>query len=180
MGEGVGVAGGILGLYGLVEQHREAIDYDLLTLGLDLGDLGTPRLDWSRLRAVVVYSPATSALASSMHGDAASWSVSDHLLAAAVDALNAGNWQRGGGKGRRPKPVARPGEKPKDQRRFGTGKMSLSQAQAFFARINRPEPVRAAEVEASCTAEGCSRPVHARGMCSMHYKRWWRQSRSSP
>lgn len=179
MGEGVGVAGGILGLYGLLEQHREAIDYDLLTLGLDLADLGTPRLDWSRLRAVVVYSPPTSALARSMFGDATSWSVSDHLLAAAVDALNAGNWQRGGGKGRRPKRVTRPGEKPKDQRRLGTGKMTLDQAQAFFARINRPEPVHAAEVKAPCGADGCLRAVHARGMCSMHYKRWWRQTRGS-
>lgn len=47
------------------------------------------------------------------------WSLSDHLSAAAVDALNAANWQRGGGKGSRPKPVPRPGVKGDNQRVLG-------------------------------------------------------------
>lgn len=38
------------------------------------------------------------------------WTVTDHLLADAVDALNGANWQRGGGKGDAPKPVARPSD----------------------------------------------------------------------
>lgn len=36
------------------------------------------------------------------------WDVSDWLLANVVDLLAAANWQRGGGKGARPKPVQRP------------------------------------------------------------------------
>lgn len=36
--------------------------------------------------------------------------MTDHLLAAVVDLLAGANWQRGGGKGRKPKPVKRPGE----------------------------------------------------------------------
>jgi hypothetical protein len=50
-----------------------------------------------------------SSLSRAQFGDAASWGVQEHLLAHAVDRLGAGNWQRGGGKGQRPKPVPRPG-----------------------------------------------------------------------
>lgn len=49
-------------------------------------------------------------------GDAWAWETTDHLLAGILDALRAGNWQRGHGKGSRPKPVKRPG----DDKRFGT------------------------------------------------------------
>lgn len=41
-----------------------------------------------------------------------SWGIPEYLLAAAVDALHAANWQRGGGKGKRPKPIPRPGLEP--------------------------------------------------------------------
>jgi hypothetical protein len=116
----------------------EAIDYDLLTLGLELRDLGTPDLPWRRLRAVLTYLPSTSALARSMHGEKALWSTSEHLLAATVDALSAGNWQRGGGKGKKPKPVPRPGTEDESQtRRMGTARIPLEDAQAFFDRVNR-------------------------------------------
>lgn len=37
------------------------------------------------------------------------WSLGDHLLATAVDLLAGANWQRGGGKGPKPKRVPRPG-----------------------------------------------------------------------
>lgn len=40
----------------------------------------------------------------------AAWSTTDHLLAHVVDAARGANWQRGGGKGPRPKPVPRPGK----------------------------------------------------------------------
>lgn len=40
--------------------------------------------------------------------ESAGWGHSEQLLAAAVDALHAANWQRGG-RGTRPKPIARPG-----------------------------------------------------------------------
>lgn len=44
-----------------------------------------------------------------MNGEAALWGVTDYLLAAAVDALNAANWQRAGDKkAHRPKPLPRP------------------------------------------------------------------------
>lgn len=52
--------------------------------------------------------PAESATYRALGGPEASWTLSEHLLAMAVDVLRAANWQRGG-KGARPKPLPRPG-----------------------------------------------------------------------
>lgn len=41
---------------------------------------------------LVKHLPRDSALNRELHGEAAEWSVSDHLLAAAVDHLAAANW----------------------------------------------------------------------------------------
>jgi hypothetical protein len=51
------------------------------------------------------------------------WSLTDQLLAAAVDALTAANWQRGGGKGKQPKRIPRPGVKDESTKpKLGGGK----------------------------------------------------------
>lgn len=88
-----------------------AIDADLLRVyGIDLmTDLGTPRLDWRRLGELVDHLPRDSALNRSRFGDSViDWTTETELLAAAVDRLAAANYQRGGGKGSKPKPVKRP------------------------------------------------------------------------
>ena len=41
-------------------------------------------------------------------GEYVSWSTTDWLLAGVLDVLQGANWQRGNGKGSRPKPVVRP------------------------------------------------------------------------
>lgn len=38
------------------------------------------------------------------------WTINDYLTAATLHALNLANWQRGGGKGKQPKPIERPSE----------------------------------------------------------------------
>jgi hypothetical protein len=53
--------------------------------------------------------PPEGALGRAQSDDESAWGIAEHLLAAAVDLLAAGNWQRGGGKGLRPKRVPRPG-----------------------------------------------------------------------
>lgn len=123
MGGGVGhQRGGILGLHRLLDEHGEAIRYDLLALGRDLDELGDS-LSWVDLRAVVRHSPRTAALARAVHGEGVDWDAGVHLLATAVDLLASGNWQRGGGKGVRPKPLKRPQEK----RRIGTTVLTLDE-----------------------------------------------------
>lgn len=54
--------------------------------------------------------PPDSALARAVHGsNRVDWTPEIELLATIVDALNIAAYQRSGGKGRRPKPVPRPG-----------------------------------------------------------------------
>ena len=52
-----------------------------------------------------------SAIARCELGESAFWTVDTHLLAGVLDALNGANFQRSGGRGKRPEPVPRPGEK---------------------------------------------------------------------
>jgi hypothetical protein len=62
----------------------------------------------------------------------AGWTITDYLLAAAVDVLQAANWQRqGDDKAKRPLPVPRPGEPAEedDKRR-----RLAAQARAFRER----------------------------------------------
>lgn len=65
----------------------------------------------------------SSPLGVALHGDAARWGVSEHLLATAVDALLGANWQRSGGKGAKPKPVRRPDPRAEKKRREYVGRL---------------------------------------------------------
>ena len=53
--------------------------------------------------------PAGSATNISLGSDG-SWTPGEHLAATAIDVLQIANWQRGGGKGEKPKRLTRPGE----------------------------------------------------------------------
>lgn len=114
-----GEHGGIRSLLILLDEHQEAIEYDLIRLGLRLDWLGTPRLSWRDLLVIVKQSPRSSALAMAVHGEQTQWGVLEHLTGHVVDLLQLANWQRGGKKaGPRPKPIPRPGSKD-DSQRFG-------------------------------------------------------------
>lgn len=106
--------GGIFALSRLISQNERAIRYDLLQHGYRLEWLGTDSLSWLDLAVIVSHSdPASSSLSLRIHGEYARWDLKDYLLAAAVDALNAANWQRTGRKSRRPKQIPRPVDKLK-------------------------------------------------------------------
>lgn len=61
------------------------------------------------------------------------WGDAEHILAHILDVLAAGNWQRGGGKGRRPQPLPRPGKPQDEGRTYGKGGgMSVADAERFF------------------------------------------------
>lgn len=89
-----------------------ALQYDLLTRGLSLDNLGTEAFSWYDLMAMVRHlqtNPA-SALATELHGP--SWSVEAQLLAVAADTLAMANWQRAGRRSApKPKRIPRPWEK---------------------------------------------------------------------
>jgi len=93
-------------------------------MGIDLADLGN-KLTYGRLALILNRLPITSAYAREVIGESASWSTTDYLLAHLIDYAAMGNWQRGGGKGRKPQPIARPG-KNDSKTRIGSGSMSLA------------------------------------------------------
>jgi len=61
------------------------------------------------------------------------WGTGDYLLAQAVDLLAGANYQRGGGKGRRPKPIPRPADTKKPLGGKHSRKVSQRDLKDFFA-----------------------------------------------
>ena len=105
-------AGGIAGLHELIAQHGEAIEWDLSHYHHhSLHDLFDGALTWRELRSYLSHMPRESALARALLGEDSPWGLNEHLLAFAIDVLRQGNYQRGGGKGAKPKPLPRPGVK---------------------------------------------------------------------
>lgn len=110
-GAGRRPTGGILSISEALDDPEfcEAVEHELISQGLRLRWLcdGTDRLNWRDLGVVIRQAGESSAVARHSLGEAHGWGVAEHLLAAAVDALNAANWQRSG-RGSRPQPVERP------------------------------------------------------------------------
>lgn len=86
--------------------------------GLHISELGGPRLSWRRFAVLVRHLPPESATARASRGSEAT--VTNELLAHVANLLAAANWQRGGGKGPKPKPIRLTGEPPPDEERMGT------------------------------------------------------------
>lgn len=103
-------AGGRIGLCGLLNEHAEAVEYDLLVLGYDLQrDLGG-RLTWRRLRVILTHLPQSSAFKRQVNPDSV-WDLTPELLASLIDTVNVSNYYLGhlaGGKPKKPKPIQRP------------------------------------------------------------------------
>ena len=91
-----------------------AVEAELIKVGLRLRWLcdGTDRLNWRDVQVVILEADQGSAIARCELGESAFWTVDTHLLAGVLDALNGANFQRSGGRGKKPSPVPRPGEKP--------------------------------------------------------------------
>lgn len=101
MGDGVWhLSGGIRSLHRLLTEHGEAVEFDLITLGLRLRWLGTERLTWRDLLVIVRHCTPSSALARSVAGpEVTAWNtgtITAWLLASVTDLLQVANWQRGG------------------------------------------------------------------------------------
>lgn len=132
MGEALrGEPGGIGSLCVLIDRYTEALEFDLLAMGLRLrwlGD-GTGRLDWGDLLTIVKQAAPGSALRRAA-GDG--WSVTDHLLALVADELAVANWQRQGKRNApRPRPIPRPGAK--EEKVYGSDPIPLADFAAWWA-----------------------------------------------
>lgn len=109
-----GPAGGSVQLGELIDEHGEALLFDLQNMGVDLYDLWRPNsgLTPRKVLWLVGQLPQSSAFAASCRGGAEfrSWTVETYLLAAIANLLQAANRQRAGK--RSAKPVVEP-PKPK-------------------------------------------------------------------
>ena len=137
MAEGVGCRrGGIAGLLELLREHGEAVEYDLLALGLRLDWLGTDLLTWRDLLVVVRQAAPGSAIARAVEPEQAAWGLSEQLLALVADYLAWMQWAQStdGEKGRnRPRPIPRPGVEPDVERSvFGSDPVALDELDKFL------------------------------------------------
>lgn len=132
-------AGGIAGLHALLEKHGEAIEWDLSHYHQrKLGELFTRTLTWRQLRSFLSHLPRESALARDLLADEANWGLNEQLLALTIDTLRQANWQRGGGKGGKPKPIPRPGAQKGSETKHGRTDRSPDEVVAYLDRF-RPQ-----------------------------------------
>lgn len=80
-------------------------------------------------------------------GELDQWGTAEHLLAAIYDALKGANWQRGGGKGTKPKPLPRPGDAPAKRELLSGDSMSPAELDAELARRYKPAEPTIEEVD---------------------------------
>ena len=138
-----GSDGGIVSLAMFVEEHREAIEYDLLTLtGHELADVGRT-LSWGALASFLVFEEAGSALDRDINGDDSIWSdiiKTNGILADIYDQLaqiNANLVAIGSRSKSQPvKPYPRPGveQNSGNRRHFGKGALPPDELEAWFEK----------------------------------------------
>ena len=128
-------AGGIRSLLRFLEEHGEAVEYDCLTHGFRLEEVGVT-FSWRDLRTLVQRwggLPGT-ALFRSVHGYEG-WSIEAQLTAHLIDALAVLDYHQvriGAPKSsaKKPTPVERPWDKPRA--RYGSGAMPYDEIDAWM------------------------------------------------
>lgn len=130
--------GGINGLLTLHREHSEAVERDLIALGLRWRDVGSSRLSWRDLAAIIRAAQPGSAIFHVLSPESAGWSQTDYILADLYDAVNRGAYYSALAAGvkrpKRPKPYPRPGLTPKDRdvRTFRTEPMPIDQMRQWL------------------------------------------------
>lgn len=126
----------MIGLLDFIEEHQEAVRYDLIRLGLRLRDFPSPRLTYGDMAVIVRQSPQDSSIARSVDPEASQWGLTDQLLALVGDYLAWIAWSKtaDGEKNRnKPKPIPRPGVEPDtDSRTFGSDPVPLDELEDFL------------------------------------------------
>ena len=129
-------AGGIGGLHRFLEEHGEAVEWDMARYwpGRSLLELYRGTLSWRELRVFLRFLPNDSATARAVRGSTPEedeWSLDRQLLASVVDAVRENTFAtvRLGGDPKKtarlkpPEPIARPGVETRKQKsnviRFG-------------------------------------------------------------
>lgn len=134
--------GGIVGLSIFVDEHREALEYDLLTkTHYTIDDVGSS-LKWGSLQSFIMNLDTNSALMRSMSPEVTEWDTrlkTNAILADIFDLLSAINTNLiaiGSGKRQKqPKPYPRPFNKqPDNVRKIGKEAVTHDELVAFFEK----------------------------------------------
>jgi len=116
----------------LIENHRDAVELELIRHGERLRWMGSPRLSWHDVWLICAHPEPKGQLARELDGRA-EWSDNEWLLAQIADATSLILWAVAGGKkSQRPKPLPRPGEEKR--KRGGLRVMPVDQMRALLAR----------------------------------------------
>lgn len=135
-------SGGIISLAKHIDEHREAIEYDLMVrTGHELNDLGRT-LSWSAFRSFLKKLDIHSALLSEINPELSVWAdqtKTNAILADIYDVLasiNANLIAIGTRKAARPpKPYKRPGKQERDDsKQFGSGALPPAELHAWIER----------------------------------------------
>lgn len=128
--------GGILGLAEALDEPSlcSAVEAELIRFGLRLRWLcdGTDRLNWRDLHVIIREATTDSPVIAAFHPNYHGWDIKTHLLACISDILAGANWQRGGGKGERPKPIERPTDKQRQAENTTTKNPSLDESGTYL------------------------------------------------
>lgn len=131
-------AGGIRALLRFLTEEgiEKALAFDLMERGRSIHDLGTIRLSWIELGALIAHAPPTAAIRMVKDPLSAFRTPESQLLSTAVDTLAGANWQRGGGKGPRPVPLMKRIQQELDrQRQDAAAPTSVAQMDEIRKRI---------------------------------------------
>lgn len=131
-------AGGIRALLRFLTEEgiEKALAFDLMERGRSIHDLGTARLSWIELDALITHAPAGSAIRTLRDPLSPFRTAEGQLLSTVVDTLAGANWQRGGGKGARPQPLMRRIQQEIDRaRQDAAAPASVEQMDAIRKRI---------------------------------------------
>ena len=121
--------------------------------GRSIHDLGTIGLSWIELGAFVEHAPPGAAIRMLNDPLSAFRSPEGQLLSAAVDTLAGANWQRGGGRGPRPKPLMQRIQQELDRQKQDAA------APASVAQMTAIREELAARRRKSVSATGMTRAV---------------------
>ena len=134
------VRGGIVSLRRFIEDHREAIQYDLITsAGVELNDIGGS-LTWGAFGSFIKNLPTNSATYQELHPEVSDWGTqlrTNIILADIYDILSQINLNMIGGfsrkKSHKAKLYPRPWNKKKD-RKIGKGALPKNQLHEWIEK----------------------------------------------
>lgn len=137
----------MIGLTDFINEHRGAIERDLLTeTGYDLDDVGGA-LSWGALKSYLSVIKIESALGAELNPDMTEWSTrtkTNSILADIFDQLSLVNANLRilitKKPGRRPEPYKRPGQEKENTKHIGNGPLPLSKMREWIE--NRRKEVK--------------------------------------